>query len=109
MLRAYTRSLCGLALVLAALLVAANATAGDDDERPAYMIYIDPETGRYTTEDPFADVPDPRTAAPAPPVAPGSDRTASTTNWLRIAAVAAAAVVLLAFAGRHQALRRREA
>ncbi len=96
-------------MFLAALLVAANAPAGDDDERPAYMIYIDPETGRYTTEDPFGDAPDQQTPAPAPPAAPRSDRAASTTNWLRIAAAAAAAVVLLAIGGRHQVLRRRDA
>lgn len=29
--------------------------AGDEDTQPAYMIYIDPETGKYTTEDPYAD------------------------------------------------------
>jgi hypothetical protein len=28
--------------------------AGDDDKPPAYKIYIDPETGKYTTEDPGA-------------------------------------------------------
>lgn len=30
-----------------------TATGGDEDERPPYMIYIDPETGKYTTEDPM--------------------------------------------------------
>lgn len=114
MILEHTRALCGLALFLAALLVAANAPAGDDDERPAYMIYIDPETGRYTTEDPFADAPGqqaPASAAPASaaPATPGTDRAASTSNWLRIAAAAAAGVVLLAIAGRHQLLRRRNA
>jgi hypothetical protein len=34
------------------------AAASDDDERPAYMIYIDPETGKYTTEDPHRIVAD---------------------------------------------------
>lgn len=30
------------------------AFCGDDDKAPAYRIYIDPETGAYTTEDPLA-------------------------------------------------------
>ncbi len=29
-----------------------TAFGGDEDRNPPYMIYIDPETGRYTTEDP---------------------------------------------------------
>lgn len=28
--------------------------SGDDDKAPAYKIYIDPETGKYTTRDPDA-------------------------------------------------------
>ncbi len=42
---------CPLAIFAAALLPA-TAYAGDEDTKPAYMIYIDPETGKYTTEDP---------------------------------------------------------
>jgi hypothetical protein len=39
----------------AALLFAAGPLrAGDDDKTPAYKIYIDPETGKYTTQDPDA-------------------------------------------------------
>ena len=38
--------------ILAAALLPAIAYAGDEDSKPAYMIYIDPETGKYTTEDP---------------------------------------------------------
>ena len=45
--------------------MSAAAVAGDEDEKPAYLIYIDPETGKYTTEDPeFADGPE----MPAGPV-----------------------------------------
>lgn len=40
------------ASAVAAQLAAVPARAGDDDKPPAYKIYIDPETGKYTTEDP---------------------------------------------------------
>ncbi len=40
--------------ILAAALLSATAYPGDEDTKPAYMIYIDPETGKYTTEDPEA-------------------------------------------------------
>lgn len=47
-----------LPLVAAALLVASGVVfGGDEDKDPAYMIYIDPETGKYTTEDPDAAPP----------------------------------------------------
>ena len=36
------------------MLLPAVANGGDEDQEPAYMIYIDPETGKYTTEDPDA-------------------------------------------------------
>lgn len=41
-------------LCLGAVLAGVDGHAGDDDKPPAYKIYIDPETGRYTTEDPMA-------------------------------------------------------
>ena len=47
------RLACPLA-ILAALLLPATAYPGDEDTKPAYMIYIDRETGKYTTEDPEA-------------------------------------------------------
>ena len=49
-----TRPFCAFCLLLfcSALLMSAAAVAGDEDEKPAYLIYIDPETGKYTTEDP---------------------------------------------------------
>lgn len=50
---------------------AAPALAGDDDKAPAYKIYIDPETGRYTTEDPEAAQP---AAAVPPPAAAGASK-----------------------------------
>lgn len=48
---------CGLALATT------TAFGGDDDKQAAYKIYIDPETGRYTTEEPDA------TAKPPSPFA----------------------------------------
>ena len=44
--------LAGPLAILAAVLLPAIAYPGDEDTKPAYMIYIDPETGKYTTEDP---------------------------------------------------------
>ncbi|MCH7637230.1 MAG: hypothetical protein IIA12_06120 [Proteobacteria bacterium] len=44
--------LAGPLAILAAVLLPAIAFPGDEDTKPAYMIYIDPETGKYTTEDP---------------------------------------------------------
>lgn len=45
-----------------ALGAAAAVPASDDDEDPPYLIYIDPETGKYTTVDPMA----PRSEAGTP-------------------------------------------
>ena len=47
------RLVCRVAILVAALLTV-TAYPGDEDSKPAYMIYIDPETGKYTTEDPEA-------------------------------------------------------
>jgi hypothetical protein len=42
------------ALAIIGLLVR-PAFAGDEDQDPPYMIYIDPQSGRYVTDDPNAD------------------------------------------------------
>lgn len=42
------------AAVVALLLFSGPAYCADEDKAPAYMIYIDPETGKYTTENPDA-------------------------------------------------------
>lgn len=42
----------GLLALCTAPLLCTVAVAGDEDRKPAYMIYIDPVTGKYTTEDP---------------------------------------------------------
>lgn len=93
-----------LLIGLTALLGPPLSVASDDDEQPAYMIYIDPETGKYTTEDPLA-------ADRDQPV-PTAMTTGSTNavpavgvrqNWY--AAVAAALVILLVVIGRRMLVR----
>ena len=46
------RRIACLPVILAAVLLPATVWPGDDDSKPVYMIYIDPETGKYTKEDP---------------------------------------------------------
>ena len=41
------------ASVCLVLLAAEPAISGDDDKESAYMIYIDPETGKYTVNKVF--------------------------------------------------------
>ncbi|MDX1499582.1 MAG: hypothetical protein R3176_06780 [Woeseiaceae bacterium] len=55
------RSLPAGVMAFGAVLAPATARPGDDDKPPPYKIYIDPVTGKYTTEDPAAT----RTAQPA--------------------------------------------
>ena len=40
--------------VVALLTMSGPAFTGDDDKAPAYMIYIDPQTGKYTTTRPHS-------------------------------------------------------
>ena len=61
------RLICWVA-ILAAAVLPTTAYPGDEDTKPAYMIYIDPDTGKYTTEDPDAG----NTNAPVVPVRPAS-------------------------------------
>lgn len=44
-----------LVVIVAVSLFLMPAIAGDEDEKPPYMIYIDPETGGYTTTDPESE------------------------------------------------------
>ena len=60
-------------LFAGALLAAGSALAGDDDKAPAYRIYIDPETGMYTTEDPLAPEELQPVAAARPPTVVSTD------------------------------------
>lgn len=44
-----------LMVIVAVSLFSMPAMSGDEDETPPYMIYIDPETGGYTTTDPESE------------------------------------------------------
>ena len=58
---------CRAGLLLTAVIVlwvvSAPAYCGDEDRGLAYKIYIDPETGKYTTEDPHDAAESPDTVA----------------------------------------------
>ena len=41
--------------LLIGTLMSGQAISSDDDEKPPYMIYVDPVTGKYTTEDPYRE------------------------------------------------------
>lgn len=49
----FRRPLWSLPGVVLALALSAPCYCGDEDQAPAYRIYIDPETGAYTTDDPL--------------------------------------------------------
>jgi len=72
-------------------MLAVPAWCGDDDKAPAYMIYIDPETGKYTTQDPNAEDA-PTEAAVVAPLSSQEQR----GNAILLVAGAAILVVLLA-------------
>lgn len=42
--------------VFAGLLLCGIAIGGDEDERPPYLIYVDPVTGKYVTEPPTTEI-----------------------------------------------------
>ncbi|MDH3351281.1 MAG: hypothetical protein OEM51_07015 [Gammaproteobacteria bacterium] len=73
------------------------AFSGDEDKDPAYMIYIDPETGKYTTEDPSAD------ATPDAAAVPSQSPRATRSDTPYLVAVTSLLAILLVFAiVRHQ-------
>jgi hypothetical protein len=74
----------------AALFAATPLRAGDDDKAPAYKIYIDPETGKYTTRDPDAAEASQLTAQPAAKAESGD------TTELPLLLTAAAMIVAVA-------------
>lgn len=79
-----------LTAVIAFWVVSAPAYCGDEDRGPAYKIYIDPETGKYTTEDPHDAAVSPDTAA-----VPGRSADAEQSNsTLLITSVGVVAVLL---------------
>lgn len=94
-------------LVAALLLGPLYTRAGDEDREPAYLIYIDPETGRYTTRDPAAghDGPSPGNARGDSTRAKPDERS---PNMLQIISAASVALVLF-FAGIKVVRRRRVA
>lgn len=81
-----------LALLALGLAVALPAGAGDDDKPPAYKIYIDPETGKYTTEEPGVQANEPRIIQPAVDAA----SEVSSSGFPVLVVIAGAAAVLLA-------------
>ena len=93
--------LAGPLAILAAVLLPAIAYPGDEDTKPAYMIYIDPETGKYTTEDPEAANKN-TSVVPAQPVSGNRQ----TKLLLLVVGGCAAAVLLVGGLLRHQ--RRQE-
>ena len=48
----FIRRLVCLPVLFTAMLLPATVWPGDEDLKPAYMIYIDPETGKYTHDSP---------------------------------------------------------
>jgi len=84
-------------VILAAALLPTTAFAGDEDTKPAYMIYIDPETGKYTTDDPDAG----NTNAPVVPARPASGE-GNPSSPLLIVIGGALAVLLIGGLLKHQ-------
>ena len=83
--------------ILAVAVLPTTAYPGDEDTKPAYMIYIDPDTGKYTTEDPDAG----NTNAPVVPARPASgDRNPSSLLFIVIGG--ALAVLLIGGLIKHQ-------
>lgn len=86
---------------LGAVLAAVDGHAGDDDKPPAYRIYIDPETGKYTTEDPLTRLePMPVVTAPQAPSSPVREGQTA-------AALLSAAVIVAMLVGGILIYRRR--
>ncbi|NNC78075.1 MAG: hypothetical protein HKN77_08950 [Woeseiaceae bacterium] len=76
--------------IVACSLLMAPAFSGDDDKASAYKIYIDPDTGRYTTQDPHATaVPDPAAMSPV-------TRQRDDSLWRLV--MAAASILVISFA-----------
>ena len=69
-----------LALALFALLFTDPLLASDNNEKPPYMIYIDPVTGKYTTEAPSSRAES--AAIPEPAIEPKASRSAEMLTGL---------------------------
>lgn len=84
-----------------AVFAAGAAFAGDDDKPPAYKIYIDPETGKYTTEDPALNK-DEAAVVAASPRAAGNEAGNGTAAF----GITTAALVIAVLAGTALWFRR---
>ena len=83
----------GALAICLALMSPLTAVAGDEDKAPAYRIYIDPETGTYTTEDPEA------TTASATPVVGREKSDLASSSDLLLLLIGAGAVIALVAGG----------
>ena len=83
------------------VLACGPALAGDDDKPPAYKIYIDPETGRYTTEDPALKKEQGSAITVAPD--PGGSEAGQVSS---LSGVAMTAVIIILLAGTTLWFRR---
>lgn len=99
-----------VAVSTAMLMTSPTALGGDEDRDPPYMIYIDPETGRYTTEDPrrnaAATQPDGASAHITSNHETVGAVTSSPVRGIVAIVVAASAAIFAALVGRY-ALRSR--
>ena len=82
----------GISAICLALMLPLTVIAGDEDREPAYKIYIDPETGKYTTEDPEA------TTASATSII-GREKMEQASSELLLPIIGAAAVIALIAGG----------
>lgn len=85
-----TRRFVCFAATFLTVLLPTSVYSGDEDEKPAYMIYIDPETGKYTTEDPDKKNPSDRGVT----LIPATDHPKSNLPLLILAGGAIAAVLI---------------
>jgi hypothetical protein len=88
-----------LSVTLAASILPITVWSGDEDSKPGYMIYIDPETGKYTHEAPDSAT---QIVAPAKP-APSESQPGSALLIVAAGVLAALLVVGLVKHQRKQA------
>lgn len=82
-------------LVPCALLFADVAVCGDEDERPPYLIYVDPVTGKYTTEPPLHEGVE-QVQIAVPPDSSDAPATARNTVLVALLVIALLAIVKMA-------------
>ena len=101
-----TRALAasGCLLFCSVLLLPVAAIAGDEDRRPAYMIYIDPVTGKYTTEDPENPDPD---GDEGPTALPSAEHDTEKKQWDLPMLLLAGGVVVAMLVGAYYRQQRK--